>query len=267
MLRVLIVDDEPLARRRLDILLRAIPDIEVVGAAPDGAAARRMVGELRPDVMLLDIKMPGLNGFELLDALPAGAAPIVIFVTAFDRFALDAFERAAFDYLLKPVEPARLAASLIRAREALAERAAAERVEELEEVLRNLRSGPAPAAAPSAFDREIWIQERGGRISLPVAAIDWVGAERDYVRIHAGARSFLVRQSISALAARLDPKVFVRVHRSALVRAERIVRVRHAGGRGAVILSTGAEVAVSRRHMGALKALTRNPPAYSSVNA
>ena len=91
MLRVLIVDDEPLARRRLDILLRAIPDIEVVGAAPDGAAARRMVGELRPDVMLLDIKMPGLNGFELLDALPPGTAPIVIFVTAFDHFAIEAF--------------------------------------------------------------------------------------------------------------------------------------------------------------------------------
>jgi len=265
-LRVLVVDDEPLARRRLEILLRDHEDVELVGAASDGLAARRMIGELKPQVVLLDIKMPGLTGLEVLDAL-GEAAPIVIFVTAFDRFALDAFERAAFDYLLKPVEPARLAASLIRAREALAERAAAERAEELEEVLRNLRSGPAPAAAPSAFDREIWIQERGGRISLPVAAIDWVGAERDYVRIHAGARSFLVRQSISALAARLDPKVFVRVHRSALVRAERIVRVRHAGGRGAVILSTGAEVAVSRRHMGALKALTRNPPAYSSVNA
>ena len=265
-LRVLVVDDEPLARRRLEILLRDQAGVELVGAAPDGVAARRMIDELSPDVMLLDIKMPGLTGLELLDAL-GQAAPIVIFVPAFDRFALDAFERAAFDYLLKPVEPARLAASLARAREALAERAAAERVQELEEVLRNLRSGPAPAPTPSAFDRDIWIPERGGRISLPVAAIDWVAAERDYVRIHAGARSFLVRQSISALAARLDTKVFVRVHRSALVRADRIVRVRHAGGRGAVVLSTGAEVAVSRRHMGALKALTRNPPAYSNASA
>jgi len=264
-LRVLVVDDEPLARRRLEILLRDHADVELVGAASDGLAARRMIGELKPQVVLLDIKMPGLTGLEVLEAL-GEAAPIVIFVTAFDRFALDAFERAAFDYLLKPVEPARLAASLIRAREALAERAAAGRVQELEEVLQNLRSGPAPAAA-SAFDREIWIQERGGRISLPVAAIDWVAAERDYVRIHAGARSFLVRQSISALAARLDPRFFVRVHRSALVRADRIVRVRHAGGRGAVILSTGAEVAVSRRHMGALKALTRNSSAYSSASA
>jgi DNA-binding LytR/AlgR family response regulator len=262
-LRVLIVDDEPLARRRLEILLRDQAEVELVGAASDGVAARRMIGELNPDVVLLDIKMPGLTGLELLDAL-GEAAPIVVFVTAFDRFALDAFERAAFDYLLKPVEPARLTASLARAREALAERAAAERVQELEEILHNLRSGPAPAPAVSPFERDIWIQERGGRISLPVAAIDWVAAERDYVRIHAGARSFLVRQSIGALAARLDPALFLRVHRSSLVRADRIVRVRHAAGRGSVMLSTGAEIAVSRRHMGALKAMTRSPSSHAA---
>ncbi|WP_372781851.1 LytR/AlgR family response regulator transcription factor [Phenylobacterium sp.] len=270
LLRVLIVDDEPLARRRLEILLRDQAEVELVGAAPDGVAARRMIAELSPDVVLLDIKMPGLTGLELLDAL-GEAAPIVIFVTAFDRFALDAFERAAFDYLLKPVEPARLTASLARAREALAERAAAERVQELEEILRNLRSGPATApqaGAPNgAYDRDIWIQERGGRINLPVAAIDWVAAERDYVRIHTGARSFLVRQSIGALAARLDPALFVRVHRSSLVRCDRIVRVRHAAGRGSVVLSTGAEIPVSRRHMGALKAMTKNAPAYSNATA
>src|ERR1700748_2280877 len=164
MLRVLIVDDEPLARRRLEILLREQPDVELVGAAADGIAARRMIAERPPDVVLLDIKMPGLTGLELLDAL-GPAAPIVIFVTAFDRFALDAFDRAAFDYLLKPVEPERLAASLGRARATLAERAAAERVGELEEILRNLRSAPAPSGASGGgdFDREIWIQERGGR--------------------------------------------------------------------------------------------------------
>lgn len=264
-LRVLIVDDEPLARRRLEILLREQAGVELVGAAPDGSAARRMIAELSPDVVLLDIKMPGLTGLELLAAL-GPEAPVVIFVTAFDRFALEAFEHAAFDYLLKPVEPARLAASLARAREALADRAAAERVEELEEILQNLRGGPTPAPA-SPFARELWIQERGGRASLPVAAIDWVAAERDYVRIHSGARSFLVRQSIGALAARLDPGLFIRVHRSSLVRADRIVHIRHAAGRGAVILSTGAEIAVSRRHMGALKALTRSGHAYSNATA
>jgi two-component system, LytTR family, response regulator len=255
-LRVLIVDDEPLARRRLEILLREQPAIELAGSASDGVAAARMIAERAPDVVLLDIKMPGLNGLEVLDRLGKDA-PVVIFVTAFDRFALDAFDRAAFDYLLKPVEPERLAASLARAREALANCAAAERAQELEEILRNLRSDPAILAPPSPYAREIWIQERGGRTSVPIAAIDWIAAERDYVRIHTGARSFLVRQSIGALAERLDPAQFLRIHRSSLVRTDRIVRIRHAAGRGAVVLSTGAEVAVSRRHMGALKAMSR----------
>ncbi|MBS0332210.1 MAG: response regulator transcription factor, partial [Proteobacteria bacterium] len=269
-MKVLIVDDEPLARRRLEILLREQPGIEVAGAAADGVVAQRLIAEVSPDVVLLDIKMPGQTGLEVLDAVKAkasgsgngeGGAPIVIFVTAFDRFALDAFDRAAFDYLLKPVEPARLVQALARAREALSEKAAAERARELEEILRNLRGGPNPLGPPAApdtgFDREIWIQERGGRTSLPVAAIDWVAAERDYVRIHAGARSYLVRLSIGSLVERLDPKLFLRIHRSSLVRADRIVRIRHAGGRGAVVLSTGAEIAVSRRHMGALKSMTR----------
>ena len=251
--RVLIVDDEPLARRRLDILLKAIPDVEVAGAAQDGAAARRMIGELRPDVMLLDIKMPGLNGFQLLDALPAGTAPIVIFVTAFDHYAVEAFKRAAFDYLLKPVEPERLRAAIGRAREALTTRGATERVRELEEIIGNLRQGDA-AAAPR-FDREVWVHDRNDRLSLPVAAIDWVGAERDYVRIHAGGRSYLVRQAMGALEAKLDPTVFRRIHRSSLVRLDRIVRLRSGFGRCSVVLSTGVELPVSRRCVAKLKAL------------
>ena len=253
MLRVLIVDDEPLARRRLDILLKAIPDVEVAGAAPDGAAARRMIGELRPDVMLLDIKMPGLNGFQLLDALPAGTAPIVIFVTAFDHYAIEAFKRAAFDYLLKPVEPERLRAAIARAREALTSRGAAERVRELEEIIGNLRQGASDAAP--RFEREVWVQDRDDRLSLPVAAIDWVGAERDYVRIHSGGRSYLVRQPLGGLEAKLDPAVFRRIHRSSLVRLDRIVRLRSTLGRSSVVLSTGAELPVSRRCVAKLKAL------------
>ena len=260
-LRVLIVDDEPLARRRLEHLLREQPAVELAGTASDGVAAARMIAERAPHVVLLDIKMPGQSGLEVLDGLRArkaasAAPPIVIFVTAFDRFAVEAFDRAAFDYLLKPVEPARLSASLARAREALADRAAADRAGELEEILRNLRGDPASAPAASPYAREIWIPERGGRVSVPVAAIDWIAAERDYVRLHTAHRSFLIRQSIGALAERLDPAQFIRIHRSSLVRADRIVRIRQAAGRGAVILSTGAEVAVSRRHMGALKAMS-----------
>ena len=250
---MLIVDDEPLARRRLEILLREQPDALLVGAAADGVAAARMIAEQAPDIVLLDIKMPGRTGLEVLEGLAGERTPIVIFVTAFDRFAIEAFERAAFDYLLKPVEPARLAASLDRARALLSERVAAERAGELEEILRNLRSAPEPA--DGGFLRDIWIAERGGRTCLAVSAIDWVAAERDYVRLHTGAKSYLIRQSIGALEASLDPAVFLRVHRSCLVRRDRIVRIRHAAGRGALVLSTGAEVPVSRRHMSALKQL------------
>jgi DNA-binding LytR/AlgR family response regulator len=238
----------------LEILLRDVDGAQMVGAAADGFAARQMIAALAPDVVLLDIKMPGLSGLELLESLDGGAAPIVIFVTAFDRFAIDAFDRAAFDYLLKPVEPQRLVAALDRAREALGVRAAAGRVPELEALVESLREDAKDEETGPA--REIWIQERGGRVCVPVAAIDWVAAERDYVRIHAGARSFLVRQPIGDLAARLDARLFVRVHRSSLVRAERIVRLRNAGGRGWVVLSTGAEIPVSRRYMPALKDLT-----------
>ncbi|MET0274167.1 MAG: LytTR family DNA-binding domain-containing protein, partial [Phenylobacterium sp.] len=182
----------------------------------------------------------------------------VVFVTAFDRFAIEAFERNAFDYLLKPVEPERLAQAIARAREALATREASDRVRELEEIIANLRSGPEPEGR--AYDREVWVQERGDRLSLAVADIDWVAAERDYVRLHCGGRSFLVRGSMSGLSARLDPKAFVRIHRSALVRLDRLVRIRRLGGRHAVVLSTGAEIPVSRRYMSALKAVTGAPP-------
>jgi two-component system LytT family response regulator/two-component system response regulator AlgR len=257
MLRVLIVDDEPLARRRLEILLRELPDVQLAGAAADGVAASRLIETLAPDVVLLDIKMPGRTGLEVLDGLaaePATKTPIVVFVTAFDRFAIDAFQRAAFDYLLKPVEPQRLSAALARARTALSERAAADRTRELEEILANLRSGADEPASP--FMRSLWIAERGGRCCLAVAAIDWIAAERDYVRIHIGPKSYLIRQSIGGLEAKLDPAEFLRVHRSSLVRKDRIVRIRHAAGRGAVVLSTGAEVPVSRRHMGAIKTLS-----------
>ena len=258
MMRVLIVDDEPLARRRLEILLRELPDTELVGAAADGLDANRMIAELAPDVVLLDIKMPGRTGLEVLDGVakdqPGPGGPIVIFVTAFDRFAIDAFERAAFGYLLKPVEPAKLAAALGRARAALAERAAADRAHELEEIVANLRGGAEAPASP--YLASLWIAERGGRCCVAVGSIDWIAAERDYVRIHTGPKSYLIRQSIGGLEAKLDPDEFLRVHRSSLVRRDRIVRIRNAAGRGAVVLSTGAEVPVSRRHMAAVKGIS-----------
>lgn len=246
-LRIALVDDEPPALRRLQMALEKARDVEVVGQAGNGEEALALIRRGGIDVVLLDIRMPGLSGLDLARAIDPAEAPAFIFVTAFSRFATDAFELAAVDYLLKPVEFERLHEALERARQSLQSRAARLRIAELEEVVAALRA--AEAGAPeSGFADEIWVPDRGDRLRLPVSLIDWVEAERDYVRIHSRGRSFLVRKAIRKLQAELDPADFLRVHRGALVRRDRIVRLaRRPGGPAAVVLQSGAEVPVARR--------------------
>jgi len=246
-LRVALVDDEPPALRRLQLAIDKAKDVEVVGQATNGEDALALIRAGGIDVVLLDIRMPGLSGLELARAVDPAEAPIFIFVTAFSRFATDAFELAAVDYLLKPVEFERLHEALERARLRLQSRAAHSRIAELEEVVASLRAGD-PQPPQSGFTDEIWVPDRGDRLRLPVDLIDWVEAERDYVRIHSRGRSFLVRKPIRTLQAELDPEAFLRVHRGALVRRDRIVRLaRRPGGPAAVVLQSGAEVPVARR--------------------
>lgn len=246
-LRVALVDDEPPALRRLRMALEKAANVEIVGQAGDGATALAMIGRGGIDVVLVDIRMPGLSGLDLVRSLDPTSAPAFIFVTAFSRFAADAFELAAVDYLLKPVEFGRLHEALDRARAALASRTARSRIAELEAVVATLRD--AEVEIPdSGYADEIWVPDRGDRLRLPVALIDWIEAERDYVRIHSRGRSFLVRKAIRTLQAELDPADFLRVHRGALVRRDRIVRLaRRPGGPSAVVLQSGAEVPVARR--------------------
>ncbi|WP_293907684.1 LytTR family DNA-binding domain-containing protein [Phenylobacterium sp.] len=247
LLRVALVDDEPPALRRLMMALDKEPGVEVVGQAGDGAAALALIRRGGIDVMLLDIRMPGLSGLDLARAIDPREAPAFIFVTAFSRFAADAFELAAVDYLLKPVEFGRLHEALERARQALSSRNARSRIAELEEVVAALRAAEVEPV-DSGYAEEIWVPDRGDRLRLPVALIDWVEAERDYVRIHSRGRSFLVRKAIRTLQAELDPAQFLRIHRGALVRRDRIVRLaRRPGGPCAVVLQSGAEVPVARR--------------------
>lgn len=254
-LRILLVDDEPPAIRRLRMALEKVPDVEVAGEAQDGAAAIRLIAELTPDLVLLDIRMPGLSGLELLQAVDRAQAPAFIFVTAFSRFAAEAFDLAAVDYLLKPVEFDRLAEAVDRARRSLEARAAEARIAALEEVVAALRSEDAERAAEGRLT-EIWVPDRGDRLRLPVELIDWIEAERDYVRIHSRGRSFLLRASIRQLQAGLDPSAFVRVHRGAIVRRDRIARIaRRPGGQASVVLQSGAEVPVARRQAGLLRRL------------
>jgi DNA-binding LytR/AlgR family response regulator len=259
-LRIGLVDDEPPAVRRLRLALAEMPGVEVAGTAGDGAQALELIAKGGLDVVLLDIRMPGLSGLDLLRAVPKEGAPVFIFVTAYSRFAAEAFELAAVDYLLKPVEFDRLRQAVDRARERLESRAAADRIAELEKVVAAIRT--AEAGPPEGgWINELWVPDRGERLRLPVHLIDWVEAERDYVRIHSRGRSFLVRKSIRDLEAELDPAAFLRVHRAALIRRDRVARIaRRPGGLSTVILQSGAEVPVSRRLSSRVKRLATGRP-------
>ena len=249
LLRVLLADDEPLALRRLKLALQAMPDVEVVGAVGDGAQAITAIRTHRPDAVLLDIKMPIADGFEVVDAIEENGAPIVIFITAYDSFALRAFETPAVDYLLKPVEFDRLSAALNRARERRAEIDAGRRAQELAAVLEALRSESHTREGHS-YEREFWIRERGRFFRVPITAIERIEAERDYVRLYWEGRTLLYRETMTNLEERLDPNVMLRVHRSAFVNWERLKSVRRdLGGRMYAVLESGAEVPVSRAYV------------------
>jgi DNA-binding LytR/AlgR family response regulator len=251
-LRVVIVDDEPLALRRLEIALSEMPGVEIVGRARDGEQGLEVIGQAHPDLVFLDVRMPSQSGLDLAAALDSAGAPAVIFVTAYGRYATDAFDLAAVDYLLKPVEFARLKTAVERARVNLAARESSVRLAELNAVITALREEADPVGP--RYENEIWITERGSRVRVPVEEIDCFEAERDYVRIHTGERSYLVRTSIRSLAERLDPSLFTRVHRSFLVQLDQVERiVRKNAGASALVLKSGREAPIGRRFQPALR--------------
>jgi DNA-binding LytR/AlgR family response regulator len=247
-LRLLLADDEPLALRRMRLALREIPDVEIVGAASDGAQAIDAMKALRPDVVLLDIKMPLADGFEVANAVEDAGGPAVIFVSAFDSYALQAFETSAVDYLLKPVEFERLNSALMRARERRAAKDAGRRAEELASVLDALRKEADERDGPR-YEKEFWIRDRGRFLRVPVADVERIEAERDYVRLHWEGRTLLHRETMSHLEEKLDPNLMLRVHRSAFVNWKRLKSVRRdLNGRLMAVLESGEEVAVSRAY-------------------
>lgn len=248
-LRLLLADDEPLALRRLEMALRAIPDVEIVGAANDGQQAINAMQALRPDVVLLDIRMPLADGFAVADAVKECGGPVVIFVSAFESYALRAFEASAVDYLLKPVEFERLTSALERARARRAEQDAERRANELTAVLDALKVEAAERESGRGYEREFWIRDRGRFLRVPVADVDRIEAERDYVRIYWEGRVLLHRETMSHLEESLDPNDMLRVHRSAFVNWNRLTAVRRDGnGRLMAVLQSGEEVAVSRAY-------------------
>ena len=235
-MRVLIVDDEPLARRFLAELLAEIPGVEIVGEAANGFEAVQATERLKPELLLLDIQMPKLSGFEVLELL-GEAAPAVVFVTAYDEYALRAFEVHAVDYLLKPVDPARLAAALARVEERLRARAPAPSASAL-----------AAAARPPGRPLErVLVREEGRVHVLPLDRIDFVEAQDDYLSFAAGGKRFRKQQTLAELETQLDPRRFVRIHRSYLLNVERLARLElYAKDSWLAILADGTKLPVSR---------------------
>jgi DNA-binding LytR/AlgR family response regulator len=251
-LRVLLADDEPLALERLQFALRGLAGVELVGAAADGEAALRLIERLRPDLVILDIQMPGATGLQVAEALPEEARPEIVFVTAFEHHAPEAFGVEATDYLLKPVRFERLRLAVERARRRRETAEAAGRAAELETVVAALRSSQRPPASPGGgFDAELWVPGRKGLTRVPVDQIDWIEAARDYVLLHTSTRSWIMRATMGSLEKRLDPDRMMRVHRSAFVRPGAVAAVQRPGkGMLALVLADGAEVPVGPAYVG-----------------
>jgi len=225
MIRTLIVDDEPLARDGLRVRLERESDVEIIGEAGDGPGAVEAIRNLHPDLVFLDIQMPGMDGFAILEQVAAEHLPIVVFVTAHDEYALRAFDVHALDYLLKPVADDRFLESLRRARAALdAEAPAATGMRErLAEALdaQAAVATAAPATRPAVIRRFV-VKERGRYLLVPAEEVAWIGAAGNYAEIHARGGAYLVRATIADLAARLDSARFARIHRSTIVQIDRI---------------------------------------------
>ena len=250
-IRTLIVDDEECARQRIRDLLGRERDIEIVGECTDGEDAVRTIRTLCPDLVFLDIQMPEMDGFQTLHALGPQQIPIIVFVTAYEDFALRAFESHAADYLLKPFDRTRFSAALERARVLLSQRAD----QKIGERIRVMLNALEPE--PSFLERVV--VRVGQRIQfVRVDEIDWMAAEGNYVRLHVGKRSHLVRESLTRLAERLDPQSFLRIHRSVVVNTERIREVQplHKGAY-AVVLQDGTKLTSTSTFREGIDALVR----------
>jgi DNA-binding LytR/AlgR family response regulator len=254
-MRVLIVDDEPLARRRLVQLLAARPDVQITGEAGSGREALKLVPMLRPDVLLLDIEMPTVDGFAVLKGLPPGQAPAIIFVTAFQDHAVKAFELRATDFVVKPVAADRLANALEQARSDLDARRAGERLAFLQARLAELEKRVLVASDPG-----LWVQIGSEKRRLALTDIRWLQAERDYVRVHMQGHAHLVNGLLGEMEKGLDTEAFLRVHRSAIVRKDKVRAVLRGRFSTPVLeLDNGHRLPVGRKYRDAVRSAFDGP--------
>ena len=244
-IRTLIVDDEPIARRNLRALLGGDHEVEIVGECGSGPQAVRLIQANSPDLLFLDVQMPEMDGFEVLKRLDPGQLPAVIFVTAYDQYAIKAFEVQALDYLLKPFNDERFAQALGRAKTQLAQREAAGLKQRLLALLETEAGRPTPA--PPIYEEKFLIKSASRVFFVKAEEIDWIEAADYYVCLHVGGQSHLLRETMSEMEAKLAPARFLRIHRSTIVNLSRVRSIQtRAGGEYAVVLEDGTLLRLSR---------------------
>ena len=255
-IRTILVDDEPLATQGLQLRLQAHDDVEVVATAANGREAIRAIKTHKPDLVFLDIQMPGFDGFSVIQGLMEVEPPLFVFVTAYQDHAIRAFEAQAMDYLLKPVDEQRLADTLDRVRQRLAEKRGVEESVRLKEVLQEVAPDAADnfvdgddAPAANRFEKLINIKDRGKIFRVDVDSIERIDAAGDYMCIYTGDNTLILRETMKDLEKRLDPRRFQRVHRSTIVNLDLVRQVKpHTNGECFLVLDSGAQVKVSRSY-------------------
>ena len=261
-LTALVVDDEKLAREGLALRLKELGSVEILEQCENGRTALRAIAELEPDVVFLDIQMPGLTGFELISRIQGDAMPMVVFVTAFDAFAVDAFQVYAVDYLLKPVEQDRLESAVNRCLERKAEQASSVDKQKLLKMVVSL-SGRSEGAIRDVLLTGDVLNKQTDRLAIkdgsstsfvPIREIDWIDAAGDYMCVHVGSETHIMRVTMKELEARLDSSVFQRVHRSTIVNVDRVVKASsHVNGEYYLSLRSGATLKMSRSYKDKIK--------------
>lgn len=263
-IRTLLVDDEPLALQGLNIRLEQFDDIEIIGTAVNGREAIKKIRAEKPDLVFLDIQMPGLGGFDVVKALANEELPIIVFATAFDKYAIQAFETHASDYLLKPIDEERLEVAINKVREQISEHIAIEQNARLIDLIRNMDDPPEielseilttdDIANKKQFESHFNIKDRGEITLVAVSTIEWIDAAGDYMCLHTSDKTHILRETMKNMDKRLDPDIFKRIHRSTIVNINMIEKLQPTtGGKYLITLKNGSEVQASRNHREALK--------------
>ena len=257
-IRTAIVDDEPLARRNIRILLKDEPEIEIVGEAASGREALALIHKYSPDLLFLDIQMPEMDGFGVLENIEAEQLPVIVFVTAFDQYALKAFEFHALDYLLKPFDDARFEKALRQAKRQIEQREVKDLSKRLVALLES-REGQSFETVRQDYVSRLLIKSSGRVSFLKTDEIDYVQAEDYYVKLHVGRKGHLLRETMNEMEAKLDPSKFLRIHRSTIVNIERIRELQqHFNGDYIVLLQDGTELKLSRSRRDQLQKLLKS---------